>query len=106
MRRTLLSNVLFMAAIIAGARALAHRLFGIRMSLWPFPATDLTWVNEPYWWTLAAVLTVAAAIVGRSASKGKGRLDDVRAGEALQPGDVGEYVDQRSLAQPVPESPP
>ena len=97
MRRTLLSNVLFLAAVIAGARALAHRLFGIRMSLWPFPATDLSWVNEPLWWTLAAVLTVAAAIVGRSASKGKVRLDGVHAGEALQPGNAGATVDHRPL---------
>ena len=67
MRRTIWSDVMFTAAILAGAPALAHRLFGIRMVQWPLPATDLSWVNEPVWWTLAAVLTIAGAVVGRAA---------------------------------------
>ncbi len=75
------------------------------MALWPFPVTDLGWVNEPLWWTLAAVLTVAAAIVGRSASKGEVRLDGVRAGEALQPGNAGEIVDHRPLTSRVDSRP-
>lgn len=67
MRRTIWSDLLFTAALVAGAPALAHRFFGIRMVQWPLPATDLSWVNEPFWWTLAAILTVAGAVVGRSA---------------------------------------
>lgn len=67
MRRTLWSDLLFTAALVAGAPALAHRFFGIRMVQWPLPATDLSWVNEPFWWTLAAILTVAGAVVGRAA---------------------------------------
>lgn len=67
MRRTIWSDILFTAALVAGAPALAHRLFGIRMVQWPLPVTDLSWVNEPVWWTLAAVLTIAGAVVGRAA---------------------------------------
>ena len=66
MRRTIWSDVLFTAAILAGAPALAHRLFGIRMLQWPLPPTDLSWVNEPFWWALAVVLTIAGAVVGRA----------------------------------------
>lgn len=67
MSRRTLSEVLFTAALLIGAPALAHRLFGIRMELWPLPVTNLEWVNEPICWTLAAVLMVAGAVVGRSA---------------------------------------
>lgn len=73
MRRTIWSDLLFTAALVAGAPALAHRFFGIRMLFWPLPATDLSWVNEPFWWALAAILTVAGAVVGRSALRTESR---------------------------------
>ena len=67
MRRNFWSEILFTASLLVGAPALAHRLFGIRMEFWPLPVTNLEWVNEPICWTLAAVLMVAGAVVGRSA---------------------------------------
>lgn len=80
LRRTIWSDVLFTAAILAGAPALAHRFFGIRMVQWPLPVTDLSWVNEPLWWSLAAVLTIAGAVVGRAAvsTETRERADLVR----------------------------
>ena len=73
MRRTIWSDVLFTAALAAGAPALAHRFFGVRMEFWMLPVTDLSWVNEPLWWTLAAVLTIAGAVVGRAAVRANTR---------------------------------
>lgn len=67
MRRKTWSEVLFTAALLTGAPALAHRIFGIRMEFWPLPVTNLEWVNEPVCWTLAAVLMIAGAVVGRAA---------------------------------------
>jgi hypothetical protein len=50
------------------------------MVQWPLPVTDLSWVNEPLWWSLAAVLTIAGAVVGRAAvsTETRERADLVR----------------------------
>jgi hypothetical protein len=89
-----LARLLQHAAVLSAAPAFLRRIYGVEK--WPglLPSIDLRWVDEPYWWTLAACLGIAAASISYFGSRTSPEWGGFR------PTEIGD--DQRTYLQAGP----